>query len=363
MFKIIRTLLEGPGYLFLVSTLVGLTLLGAKTDGLIGGILVPVVWLGTVFWCSQFIYHAFDLPKRTYAFRALLSFLYNIQFATLSIKEGKLPQPAKDKPMLKMGGPGIMKVAADTAVVTEKGGKPNVRGPGSHFLAPGEQIIEAVDLRQQVRTDKVKATTRDGIPVKVDCAVGFRIARGGRNPTDEGLYPFSRRAVLQAVYSKSVTDAGPSPWHERVIKIVQGTVRELIAQHTLDELYDPSRQGTPPRPRFMKELRAQVYRTVRPLGVEVLFVSFGTLEIPDAAVRRYVEAWAAQWQARAWQENTLAIARLLQAQGRAGEEAMDNIVRIRALEILEAIAKDPATKIYLPVETLKHIHLALEGQG
>ncbi len=362
--KRICKFLEGPGYLFLFSTLMGLTLLGVKIGGLIGGILMPFIWLGTVFWCSQFIYHAFDLPRRAYAFQAMLSYLYNIKFAVLIVKGGKLPQPAKDKPMIKMGGPGIMKVAADTVVVTEKGGKPNVRGPGSHFLRPGEEIIEALDLRQQVRSGKVKAMTRDGIPVEVDCTVGFRLARSpwdmkDREKSKQRYSPPYKWAALQATYNKSVTNIGPSPWHERVIAAAQGAVRELIARYTLDELHDTRRRDAPPRPRLMEELKAEVQKIVRSLGVEVAFASFGTLEIPDAAVRRYLEAWAAHWRTKTW----FTITRLLQAQEKAGAEAVDNIARTQALEILEAIARDPATKIYFPMESLRHIHIAPEEQG
>jgi len=362
MFKAMRALLEGPGYFLFILTLVVLTMIGAYTSGLIGGILMPAIWLGTVFLCSQFIHEAFDLPKRSYAFRAMLSYLYNLKFAVLSVKEGKLPQKAKDKPMIKMGGPGIMKVAADTAVVTEKGGKPNVRGPGSHFLAPGEKIVEAVDLRQQVRSAKIEAMTRDGIPVKVNCSVGFHIARGNRNPTDEEPYPFSQRAVLWAVYNKSVTDAGPSPWHERVIAATQGAVRELIARYTLDELYDTPRRGTPPRPRLMEELRDSVQRMVRSRGVEVDFASFGTLEIPERVEQRYIEAWAARWQAEALQKTVSELSQVLRKHGKAGEDAVDEIVRIRALEALEAIAKEPATKIYFPFGDLKSGRPPLERE-
>ena len=84
--------------------------------------------------------------------------------------------PESSAVMLRMGGPGVLDVDENSAVVLERFGHfTRAVGPGYYLLERFERVRGAVDLRAQLRKSGSKVYTRDGIPVQYDVEIEFRL--------------------------------------------------------------------------------------------------------------------------------------------------------------------------------------------
>ena len=258
----------------------------------LGALFSAFIFLGTVFWASQYLFAMYDLDNRLDALGALLTFMLKINLPHIIIGEGHIEEHSNDA-KAKTGGPGVLIVKNDSAAVTELGTRAKVRGPGIHVITePFEAIKEIVDLRPQVRSDAVEAMTKDGVNIEVSFRVGFQIDSGGRHPDDSEPYPFSERGVLRAVYrSKQIATTGAKPWHERVPEVVFSNVREMIATHYLKDFFEPDQPGVNPRTELQDWLLDTSRSAALAIGVRITWVEFGTPRIPDEAIRKVFDNW------------------------------------------------------------------------
>lgn len=220
----------------------------------------------------------------------------------ISARDGKMEPKDKEKASNLAGGPFILRVAANTAVVTEKNGRQRrVLGAGVHLLEKFERILAAVDLRAQAAKRETCAQTKDGIPIRATGEVEFRL-RGGSPRLSAGLpfgdvvrfarqewviayyrfrkmtaraqelhkkldeqaartlafttlekkpaaYVMDDRMVVRAVYSQTLSRdpsgaVRPNTWTETVTQMVMAKLGEVLGELTLDRITEP--EDAPP---------------------------------------------------------------------------------------------------------------------
>jgi hypothetical protein len=270
---------------------------GWYLNRILGGIFAAIVFLGTVFWISQYLFAMYGLDSRLDAFGALLTFMFRVNLPHMIIGEGRILKKSRSS-ISRLGGPGMLIIKNDSAVVTELNTRARVLRPGIHLITNRyEMVKEVVDLRPQTRTDTVKAMTKDGFEVEIFFLVGFQIDPGDSKPTEQVPYPFSDKAVLKAVYqSKQVDATGAQLWHERVPGAVFAHVREMIATHYLEDFFEPDNPTSNPRSSHKKWLFDRTKDMAESFGTQLNWVNFSTPTIPDTATRQFLERWQSNLQ-------------------------------------------------------------------
>jgi hypothetical protein len=246
-----------------------------------------------------------------------------------------------------IGGPGVMVVHSDSAVVLERGGKlTRVVGPTTHIeglpvgicmLERFERIWEVIDLRPQHWPMSVKAMTKEGIPVTCDVQVSFRIddrfidhnVIQREQPTSNKPYSYTEEAVVKAAVGTWVRirqSEHPEQlrrWTGRVmIGGVEGALRNILAQYRLDWLMRAPRaeeeewpdeearsegeggeEATSPREEIRQRLETSLrdtYKAGNSLGVQILNVILGEISVrSDEIPKQWMEVWRAGWERRA----------------------------------------------------------------
>lgn len=183
-----------------------------------GRILINVYIYVSIYFLSMFMVAQFALPVRGRQNRInarIRLFFYRLGWYGLTafVREGDLIEETGEKDTL---NPGVVLVDLSSAVVLasqpwDTSTKPisqrsknsyheedtiRIAGPGVNFIEAGEQIKPVIDLRRQVRSEPVKAITRDGIEVDTSVFTVFSVGEppevipvayiGGRD--EEHLY-------------------------------------------------------------------------------------------------------------------------------------------------------------------------------
>lgn len=238
---------------------------------------------------ADFIYHRFyGLPLRP-------PYPY-----TLRVEAGRV-SPEAHLVLRKLGGPGFISIAHDSAVVTARVGRlERVLGPGFFKLRPFEYVWDVVDLRPQKRTVRIEATTRDGVPVYCDAEIRFRIDAGDQKPSLERPYPFLEDAVFRAaVRQRRRAGKAIQRWESRVADgILDGEVRDRLERLWLDEIVLPDDQQKTSMLRTLEQDVEQAVReAARGLGVLVEEVQLGPIiPLEEDVSKQWVESWRAIWQ-------------------------------------------------------------------
>jgi len=215
----------------------------------------------------------------------------------LIVKEGKVA--SGNDAVKKIGGPGSLVIYNDSAVVLERAGQLTrvKRGPGILPLEPFEKAWDIIDLRPQRWDFPVSAITYDGIPITYHADVSFQVG-----DTDSDIF--------KAATCKWVRDAWRTEpdrlmtWTKRVvIGDMEGSLRAILALHTLDDLLDPGC-----RREVREELERRLTNAAPGLGVKILRVALGDIKLRD----RVLQQWTKTWQT----ERTREIEKAL-AEGRA----------------------------------------------
>lgn len=314
----------------------------------------------------------------------------------------------KDSFAGRSGGPATMIVYEDNAVVTEQYGRiKRVLGAGIHNIERFEKVWEIIDLRPQHWVYPVFAMTKEGIPIRCEADLSFQIddRPGGSawSVHTGGLYPYSEEAVFKAATSVWIREPD-HPEHKRtwvgrvVIGFAEGLLRNILAEYRLDWLLAPPQPGQKhPREEIRKQLEQGLRASVGKVGAKLIRVDIGPIEVQaredgtteklqEIIPKQRVEAWYADWEARALAGRAEMEAGLLrtdmarvQAQAEVIVEIMEAlqdtivtqgvsepyILAVRLVESLRWMSYNVYQRDFMPpeaVQRLNRLQELLEGQ-
>ncbi len=289
----------------------------------------------------------------------------------LRVFEGRA-DPDGPPVMLKIGGPGFLSIAHDSAVVTSRLGRLcRVLGPGFYELAPFERVWDVIDLRPQRRNLHVEFMTLDGIPAYCDAEVRFRVADPPEDVRSYGVpeetpapqaYPFNAEAVLKLATNKYVRSReGSGRIQDWCVGLVggalDGIIRNQLERYTLDEFINPRywamyegstvEPAVPPpvKPEAFKEVQAAVEKEIAAVAKERgIFVESVQLMPVQPAEEAISRQWLEFWQAKLQRGiNTYALdeeAKRTELLTAAGAEAQAELINAMLTRIQDLIRHD-----------------------
>lgn len=229
----------------------------------------------------------FELEDVSIARSFISSVALGGSIGTIRIQQGEIAEESRNSPAYKIGGPGYVVVALDSAALFERAdGTPHVIGPtgrepqGKVALEGFERFRQAFDLRnhfielsdQNEKTKAVKGRSLDGIPVKaVDVRFMFSVFRGEQpQPSNEMPYPFAAGAIENLVYKAasrvSRNPATPSVldplWHASMASLIRNRLADFMSNHKLTEYLANIGE---PEVRKAREREATIFREIQDL--------------------------------------------------------------------------------------------------
>jgi regulator of protease activity HflC (stomatin/prohibitin superfamily) len=314
--------------------------------------------------------------QRRQAGRTIRAYMWGLNYPFHREEDGELRKVVDGGISLHEGGPGFVMASSHYAIPLTVGTHDTqVGGYGLVFTGRKERPRSPVDLRLQVRAKSVHALTREGIPVKVMMFAVFEIDR--RRAKGEGMYPFDSEAVFAAVHAQGV---GPGQeeereeigWDQVVAERGADLLRDAIARTLLDRLLESESEGdSPPRETLRSEVAEELKEAMRPLGIRVLGVGLGNIEVEDEAVLdQRVRSWAARWERRrlereaegdaeatrlieearadAQRQMIEAITEAFQQLADTGTSVPPHVIALRFIDVLDEMATSPDVQRWLP---------------
>lgn len=220
-------------------------------------IMRHVVLSAMMFWlimrlAARYLDDIFELNDIFVAEKYLLQAIFGSDYDTINIRESDVAPEHMNSPIIRIGGPGKVKVHFDNAVLFEQAnGSPEVYSPNDTIsLARFERLRSVIDLREQVADMTVRERTKDGIHITAQgTQIVYSISRGGKEPTLEQPHPFDNEAIKKIVYSQGspksfksrqdkTSQADPIDTINPTINMpgfIQGQLRTFINKHLLSE--------------------------------------------------------------------------------------------------------------------------------
>ncbi|RIK53264.1 MAG: hypothetical protein DCC59_07645 [Chloroflexi bacterium] len=282
-----------------------------------------------------------------------------------------------------------------------------VDGPGVIFTGKLERALQIIDLRLQIRSNKIDVVSKDGVSFSAVAFAAFRMdpdtwqsktqARvRAMNPLlgeakepsyTTGSFPFSHRRVQAAIGTTSVKTVVLDKalhWDQWALNVVTEEARKIISQKNLDELWRPAgdKEGVSAMDDIAMELKARVEWTLRANGIVLAVARVVNFSFPNknGIEEQQIAAWGADWkrrraeklaeaeaaaerdqqEARAYAEAQLldSIAEALQKTG-GGEELKKRVIAMRYLSALQDFAHKNTPE---EEEKIKELHDSIRGQ-
>lgn len=312
----------------------------------------------------------YDLPDRPSARRFLTQLLYTTgtgNIPPVSLNSDLLYIKRDEYVVLRIGGPGRIKVRNGYVAVTELNGRYHrLLGIGTHRLERFEYVHDVLDLRLQERTqENVSLTSKDGIPFTATLSLQFRLSTSGETPTPTRPYPYDETAVRIAAYTQKVTDSGTvSNWDDAPMGMAIGQLTRIVSKHNIDEILTipGGSNGSTPLLSIRNELTFKLRDGLQGKGIELIDVQISQIELPEEVSTQYIKYWQSHTdtqiqltrvdgEANAMEEKELAqaeaemtmIQAILEGVQRAqlanNHANMRDIVALRLVEALEKMAR------------------------
>lgn len=204
----------------------------------------------------------------------------------------------------------------EAAAITRGNSFVRADGPGLVLLRYGENIAQVFDLRDQVRKQDVKATTRDGIPIDTSVSVTFHVQRRDTSQRqqrsvemDRIPYPYDRNALFHLTYAGSVTgDDIRLSWTDQICPLAATLLVSEIGRYTLDQLLvsgaaQPLDDIKKNIKRGLEEMQTNDSGPTLPKGITIKGVGVGALGLPKEpdVVGKRIESWQGEWESKAQQ--------------------------------------------------------------
>ena len=219
-------------------------------------ILVLAFPLLLMWWlASVYLNDIFELNDFPVARKFILQTAFAIRYRTVLIRDGDATPEDKNTPLIRIGGPGYVRVFMENAAIFEKAdGSVRILSPFApkdeearrlHFLSGSskykrsidgfERLRTVIDLRNHSMDLVIKARTRDGVEIRADdFKVWFSVYRGRGSPEDEDMpmpYLYDEEAIKRLVYRQS-----KGKWTDVTRTLVILNLRDFINQHDLIQL-------------------------------------------------------------------------------------------------------------------------------
>ncbi len=177
-------------------------------------------------------------------------------------------------------------------------------GPGYIKIESGEGIRHVVDLRPHQRQQRLKAMTRDGIPLEALAVVAFRVRRPAEGEAAENEpFPYDKSAIFQVSYFSTIAESGGEiEWTDRVAPLAAGEFVSELSNYRLDELY-PLEEGPDPQPvrstpleRMVREVQQRISQRLQANGIELLHVQLIDIALPEDVTGQRIANLQSNWQ-------------------------------------------------------------------
>jgi regulator of protease activity HflC (stomatin/prohibitin superfamily) len=355
--------------------------------------LLPA-FLGILFilWrANEFLNKVFNLPGPTGSLGHVIGMMFGLSPAWVYVHQGKLDSADSDKAALVIGGPAQLVVGEGNAVVLERGaGFSRVVGPGGYRLFPHERVRGVVDLRTHYRKGSQSVLTKDGIPVKMEVDLTFRVTEKDlpddpppappppigpltrlrrrlglpvRRDVVETSRPhrFSREAVRRLIYETTIWGPDqPSDWTLSFYNVRSGDITDQIASRRLDEISAPEDVQVHPRAEVarkgLEDARDNASR-VAP-GIEILDMTLGVIEPQDDfkhITTQMISNWKIEWERRARILEAKAEAKRTQLLEEARAEAQANMIQALTEGYRIAVGDDRDPQVSKDIIALRFI--------
>jgi hypothetical protein len=274
-------------------------------------LIPPLVLFSLLLAGAHFMRASYSLPSLRSALRYLLASLFSFDYPILVIAEGKaqVDNLGEQNLVQAIGGPGYLHIHPGNVVLLEGlDGHLRVLGAGRRFITRLERVKEVLSLEERfAHVEKIAATSRDGIEIIArDIRYRYRLDSGmsageGLGRTPDNPYPYSDRAVIQAVYNRNMSDTGLGEWHTAVNSVVEALIADYIRQNLVDHLTAPILPGEDPRGEIHRRFLSESGRArFLEKGAELLWIDIGHFETPEKQVaEQRVNTWQARWMGNA----------------------------------------------------------------
>lgn len=302
--------------------------------------LIPalIAFAGILFMSGLFSKAVFGLNTNWNGLRYALLCLFGrpwplFKYPYILVSNGEIKEDDRDKFLANphLGGPGQLIVGSNNAVVLERYGKiSRIEGPGRVFVDRFERIREIIDLRPQTKTTPATVYTKDGIALKTDITVRFQI-KGG-TPTLTQPYPFDKEALMTATRSETwrvlpTGKDGRMNWIDKVMGNVESTLRGIVAQRKLDQVFDFTDDDLDPRQEISQAMLSQLKAESEKLGVSMLDVILGPFKADNAKIEEQLRTvWQTDKKAQAGVTRARSKAKALQLRQNAYAQAKLNMM-------------------------------------
>jgi len=241
---------------------------------------------------ARYLADLFELESTSIAYRYLLGSVFGLRYPLLTIDAGDLTQLDQQNPLLRIGGPGYLKLHLGFAAVFETmEGQPRIYGPSAghsrYFVQGFERLRDVIDLRDQLKEiDEIRTVTKDGIIVHArDVQIVFRAFSSYRR-NDDGTYEADPRSMLNLAYGGIAGEAGLPRWTETLPTLAVSEIKGYVAARTLEEfLALPGDEGQNlhiPRRKLTTSFHTpERKQRLRDMGLELVWVGVGTWEVRD----------------------------------------------------------------------------------
>lgn len=208
--------------------------------------IVPIVFpfLLMRYRAAAYLEDIFELDDPEAALRFVDSAVFGIRYDSIVIQQGDVIREHRGSSILRIGGPGYVKVALDSAALFEYAdGRPHVVTARKQVITLDgfERLQDIFDLRDHTYTFSVRERSLDGIWVEArDVRLIFSIWRGERSSSLEEPYPVAPQA-LEALFYDDASPVGQvyartlhRPWPLKMQGLISSQLRSFISSNLLE---------------------------------------------------------------------------------------------------------------------------------